>query len=534
MPLSQLKRILYVEDDLALAHLLKLRMERNGFEVETVGTAEAALEIVTPESFDLILVDYNLPGMDGLELLAELKKQPAFPPLIILTAGGDERVAVEALELGAADYAVKDVNQAYLDLLPEVMQSAFVKERLVRENDVVRRELQTAKEKAEAANQAKTDFLTTMSHEIRTPLNVVTGLASVLARTPLNEEQYRIVETLRTNADLLMRLVNDLLDISRIEDRHLALEAVAFDPVDIVRNIRLMFEEIMRNKGLDLVIAVDEAMPSLIGDRARIEQITMNLMSNAIKFTAEGEIGLTMRMHSAGEGERQLTIEVRDSGIGIESHKLDTIFEKFTQADASITRRFGGSGLGLAIARALVDAMQGEITVNSTPGAGAAFMVRLVLPVASDKQTDETGLPDVVDAPDAHGAERPVVLLVEDYEPNIMVATLLLEDMGYDVVSVDTGARALTAVESRDEPFHAVLMDVQMREMDGYETTRRLREIERHKGFAHRIIGVTAHALSGDRTRCLEAGMDDYLSKPIQPRLLAHKLAGIEKVVTTS
>ena len=354
-PLSGMQQILYVEDDAALARLLQRRMDRAGLAVDTVETAEKALDLIMRDgkAYDLLLVDYNLPGMSGLELLERLGKVPGSPPAVILTVGGDERIALEALQRGAADYAVKDVNQTYLDLLPAIMQAAYTKERLLRENARQREELLQAKERAEQASEAKSRFLATMSHEIRTPMNVVTGLATVLAKSPLNDDQKKIVETLRTNADLLLKLINDLLDISRIEDDRIALESIRYEPAEILKDIHLMFEPDAGRKNLRLILDDRTHGDVLMGDRTRLQQVLMNLVSNALKFTDEGEIVITAETQACGDDAVTLNLSVRDTGIGIPAEKLPLIFDKFTQADETITRRFGGSGLGLSIARSL-------------------------------------------------------------------------------------------------------------------------------------------------------------------------------------
>ncbi|MGN6207956.1 PAS domain S-box protein [Asticcacaulis sp.] len=384
-----------------------------------------------------------------------------------------------------------------------------------------------ARNAAEAANIAKTEFLANMSHEIRTPMNAIIGLSTILSKSqPLTPRQMEYIRTLSNSADSLLALINDLLDIAKIEARTVELEHIPFSLTRLMQEVASMMAVSVRDKGLTFTgdgECVEERM--FIGDPTRLRQIIVNLCSNAIKFTEKGGVHVGITCHpSALPDSEMVCISVTDSGIGIAPEKMETIFQKFVQADTSINRKYGGTGLGLAITKTLTEIMGGSISVRSEVGEGSVFEVCIPLKIATSDQVNRTeySIHAIVDnTVEAH--VRPHVLLVEDYEPNILVATTFLEDFGYYVDVANNGQEAFEAVRKR--AYVAVLMDVQMHGMNGLDATRRIREWEESEGRPRvRIIGMTAHALAGDRERCLAVGMDDYIPKPFRPEELRRKI----------
>ncbi len=388
---------------------------------------------------------------------------------------------------------------------------------LMQEYSRQKEELAAACKRAEAASEAKSNFLAAMSHEIRTPLNAVVGLARLLKDAMTTLKKQEMMETLSANADLLLQLVNDLLDMNKIESGQIMLDPRPFGLSDVIDAIRSVFMGQMVGKGLEFDISPVTDGRKFMGDAGRIRQIVVNLVGNAFKFTAHGRVSLDARCDLHPDGKTWLTIAVADTGVGIAADKLPHIFDKFVQADQSISRRFGGSGLGLAISRALAQRMGGDIEVSSVPDKGSVFT--LSIPVEPCEQTAQT-------AAFSHGQTLTGgnALIVEDHKPNIMVTTLMLQQLGYSAEVAQSGFEALRKIESRAEPYDVILMDVQMPDLDGIETTRRIRALERNKGFSHFIVGLTAHAFAEDRQRCLAAGMDDYVTKPLNPDILEEKL----------
>jgi signal transduction histidine kinase/ligand-binding sensor domain-containing protein/CheY-like chemotaxis protein len=385
-------------------------------------------------------------------------------------------------------------------------------ERAVRERT---QELAREKELAEEANRLKSRFLANMSHEIRTPLNGVLGMTELLREGPLTVQQSQYLDHARTSAETLLALLNDILDLSKIEAGRMDLECVPFAPREVVEEAVAMLAPRAGEKGLSLTSSIDPAVPArLAGDPVRLRQVILNLIANAVKFTERGSIGVEVAAEPAGAGERGLRFTVWDTGIGIPRDKLDVVFESFRQADGSTTRRYGGSGLGLAICRELARLMGGRIWVESEAGAGSRFHF-----TARFQTTEgETAHAAVRAAATAASGAPARILVAEDNRVNQLLTVRMLERMGHAVTTAHTGAEALAAIER--EPFDLVLMDVQMPEMDGLEATRAIRR----SGDRVPVIALTAHAMKGDRERCLDAGMSGYLTKPVQLAELAAEI----------
>jgi signal transduction histidine kinase/AmiR/NasT family two-component response regulator len=384
-----------------------------------------------------------------------------------------------------------------------------------------------AKEEAEAASQAKSAFLATMSHEIRTPLNGVLGMAQVMARDPeLPETQRRRIEVVRESGEALLAILNDVLDLSKVEAGKLQLEDIAFDLDAVARGACQAFSAVAAEKGLSFRLEFyPGAAGRYRGDPTRLRQILYNLLSNAVKFTEAGEIGVIAR-----RSEGVLSLEIADTGIGIAPAQLERLFGKFEQADASTTRRHGGTGLGLSISRELARLMGGDISAESTPGEGARFTVRLPLPRAGEAAPPK---PTAADAGQALDGARLRILAAEDNAVNQLVLKTLLAQVGAEPVIVAHGGEALAAWEAGG--FDLILMDVQMPVMDGPTATRAIRDREAETGRPRTpIVALTANAMPHQVEAYLAAGMDGHVAKPIDAAELYGVLAAVAEMGETA
>jgi len=469
---------------------------------------------------------------------------PSPLPLYQKNAVGDEnyRIQQQISIKSIATQTKQRLCQIVIDNVTHAVKKEITLKNLADEN-------KEQQKKAEVANKSKSQFLANMSHEIRTPINGVLGMLTLMADTELNDEQKEFNHLATISAENLLHLINDILDVSKIEAGKLDIELVEFSLLDLLTDVISTFSVKAKDKNIALPLDVrDVIYPNMIGDPTRIRQIIINLLGNAIKFTNHGEVEIKAEVIQAEHLDLILKVSITDSGIGISTEKCSQLFDAFIQADSSTTREYGGTGLGLTIVKQLCQLMGGDIEVSSEEGKGSVFCFHLklqsidgnivkseveqdinkslsALPIKLSANKPESNI-DILDKSQVE-QENLKILLVEDNRINQKVALGLLKKLGYHADVAFNGIQALELLAgcNINEPYQLVLMDCQMPEMDGYQATEQIRDNK--AGLGHHnviIIAMTANSMKGDREKCLSAGMDDYLTKPINPLLFSEKI----------
>jgi CheY-like chemotaxis protein/HPt (histidine-containing phosphotransfer) domain-containing protein len=516
-------KILLVEDDLEMPEVLAALLEHDGIELSSASTVDDAWEKIGANRFDMVLLDLGLPGANGFDLLRRIKQSPETQslPVIVVTAWNSTSDKLRGFGLGAVDYLTKPFESSELRArVCCVLRAKRLQDQLTQTNH----ELMAARLTAESAVRAKAEFLANMSHEIRTPMNGVIAMAALLMETPLTHEQRGYVETVHSSSESLLTIINDILDFSKIESGKLELESVAFNLGSCIEDALDLLAARAAEKQIDLAYQIEDGIPAaLMGDVTRLRQVLVNLLSNGVKFTSEGEVVVNVRYTSSPEEEEDpgapwlLHFSVRDTGIGIPPDRMARMFKAFSQADASTTRQFGGTGLGLAISKRLVELMGGKMWVESVPGKGSTFQFSLPFRAAPPalKAAVESPLPQLADLR---------LLIVDDNPTNCRILTLQTSKWGMIPRGTSSAEQALEWLRA-GEPFDLAILDMQMPGMDGLTLAREIRKLSGIGTIP--MVLLTSMGVRPDLPELAQAAFSSCLTKPVKPAQLREVLARV-------
>jgi signal transduction histidine kinase len=534
--MSEKAKILIVDDVPDKLLSLRVILEDLDQTIVSVQSGEAALRQLLEDDFAVILLDVNMPGLDGFQTaeLIRQRRKSEHTPIIFLTAFPDDAHAGRGYSLGAVDYiltpVVPEVLRTKVAVFVELHHMSLQIRKQADERIALAQE-HAARMAAEKANQAKNQFLANVSHELRTPMNAIIGMTELALNESVSANVKEYLDTVKSSAYSLLELLNEILDFSKIEAGKFALQSSSFNLRNLIAQVSRAQDVRLTSKDLQLAVDIDHRLPEeLVGDPRRLQQVLLNLLSNAVKFTDKGTVGITVKLvHSPARGS-MVSFHVVDTGIGIPPADRERIFAPFTQVDATTTRRHSGTGLGLAIASDLAMAMGGSLQVVSEVGKGSDFWFEIPL-VNAQRQSESQESPQRAttgrSALVSHLSDLPPtksfrVLLAEDVRVNQQLVVRTLEKRGHVIEVASDGQQALE--KARKNSYDVILMDVQMPGMDGFQATEAIRKLDAQSQIP--IIALTAHAMVGDRQRCLEAGMNDYLAKPLDLVRLVEMVEG--------
>ena len=530
------KKILVVDDEPDLELLVKQRfrsqIRNNELQFDFAHNGEEALQKLKEDvDIDLVFTDINMPIMDGLTLLNQIKENNIQPKAVVISAYGDMDNIRKAMNSGAFDFITKPIDMTDLDttLRKGLSEVKIIKQGLkaqeALQQTIIEKQIAVLeKDKAEESKRLKQQFLANMSHEIRTPMNAIIGTVNLLHKSELDEKQSKYIGIIKTSADNLLVIINDILDISKIESGKFTIEEIPFNLHEKVSHVYESLRVKAEEKGLGFNVDYNQALSeNYIGDPVRITQVLINLTGNAIKFTENGSV--TIRVTPVEDASNGISISVVDTGIGIAQDKIQHIFESFTQESADTTRKFGGTGLGLAISKQLIELMNGQLIVESVQGKGSSFIVKLPLLATNEMPADGKNIVPV----NSEIRKDLKILLAEDNQFNQMVAEdtlrMMIPDLTLDIV--DNGVQAIEKLKSG--AYDLVILDIHMPEMDGYETTHYIRTQMPSPLNSVPIMAMTANVIAEEIDKCFAVGMNAYVSKPFTHEDLMDKIKALTR-----
>ncbi|TKG92317.1 hybrid sensor histidine kinase/response regulator [Puteibacter caeruleilacunae] len=526
-------KILIVDD--RLENLISLEMILEDFDVEFIRafSGEEALMQTLKNDLALVILDVQMPGMDGyetLELMRQRKKTRLLPVIFVSAIHQSDLHIIKGIATGAVDFIPKpiipEILKGKVEIFLELYRQKKELDNLLKDLEQSNTELRIAKEKAEAATRSKSLFLASMTHEIRSPMNGIMGISRLLMKSKLNDEQRDLLEVINTSGENLLQIVNDILDFSKIEAGKVELDKINFNLRALVNNIYHLLNFKAIEKGLNMSVYISPDVPdTLFGDPLRINQVLMNLCNNAVKFTQKGSIKLEVKTEEIRDNSVVLFISIRDTGIGIAEDVQKQLFQEYQQSDTSTSRKFGGTGLGLAISKNLITLMNGDIGVNSRPGIGSEFWIRLELKHEDQKMKEE------IREEEEAICNKISILVAEDNPINQKVAQLTLKQLGLQCDIAKNGQEAFNLYKEND--YDLILMDMQMPIMDGLTATKEIRAFEKANNVKKEalIVALTASTHVDEQDICFEAGMNDFLSKPFKEKDLKQILKRYRKAV---
>ncbi|MEO5571169.1 MAG: response regulator [Bacteroidia bacterium] len=531
-------KILVVDDEADLELLIRqkfrhrIRSNELQFEFASNGV-EALQKLDNNKDLDMVLTDINMPVMDGLTLLSKIKEKEIHYKAVVVSAYGDMENIRTAMNRGAFDFLTKPID--FNDLETTINKTLFeinvIKQGIEAKHQLVKtieekRIAEIAQQKAEEAKKFEQQFLANMSHEIRTPMNVVIGMTNLLLKTNMNDQQQKYINAIKDSSENLLVIINDILDLSKIEAGKIGFESIHFSLFETVNLAQTTLKFKAEDKGLHMITDIDPTLPPMIiGDPVRLSQVLLNLAGNAIKFTEKGSI--TVQCKKLKEENKNVLIEfsVTDTGIGIAEEIVPKIFESFTQASSDTTRKYGGTGLGLTISKQLVELQAGSIHVTSTLGVGSTFSFILPYQIGSEmtkKEKVKNPDPGLIDE-----LRKKRILLVEDNAFNQIVAADTIFDL-IKGIHLDIAVNGRDAVEKlRKGEYDMVIMDIQMPEMDGYEATKFIRNNFDAPKKNIPIMAMTANVIKEEIEKCFDSGMNSYIAKPFDPEDLFIKISNL-------